>query len=151
MADVFISYHEKSAGELAEQIADELEAVGISSWCARRDILPGDDFADEIPAQIDACRVFLLIVDESVYESRHVENELGMAFKRPKDKIKILPFPIEKVTRKGWLKYYLFHIQSVRIPLSEPRRIEKLARLIARILGAPPRKPEQPLSGVAIT
>jgi DNA-directed RNA polymerase subunit N (RpoN/RPB10) len=154
MADVFISYHEKSAGELAERIADALDAAGISSWCARRDLPPGSDFADEIPAQIDACRVFLLIMDETIYDSPHIKSELCIAFDRLKDNVTILPFPTGKVIRKGWLRYYLSHIQSVRIPLSDPQRVDKLVQLVARILGAPLRKPQQPeppLSGVALT
>ncbi|MBQ9618270.1 MAG: toll/interleukin-1 receptor domain-containing protein [Oscillibacter sp.] len=61
MAEVFISYHEASAGALAGEIAGRLDKAGISSWCARRDMPPGADFADEIPSQIDACRLFLLL------------------------------------------------------------------------------------------
>lgn len=70
MADVFISYHENSAGELAKQIADALDAAGISSWCARRDLPGGGNFAQDIPPQIGACRVFLLILNNNVYQSR---------------------------------------------------------------------------------
>ena len=56
MADVFISYHAKSAGELAAQIAAALESAGISCWYAKRDIPPGGDFARYIPPKIDACK-----------------------------------------------------------------------------------------------
>ena len=140
MADVFISYHEKSAGELAEQIADALDAAGISSWCARRDLPPGSNFARDIPPQIDVCRVFLLLLNNNVYQSLDVENELGMAFERLKKReaITILPFEMETVTRKEWLRYYLFHIQNANIPLSHEQRIPKLITLVAKILNKEP-------------
>ena len=72
MADVFSSYHEKSAGEIAAKIADALESVGISCWYAKRDIPSGGDFARSIPTQIDACKVFLLILNDNVVRrARH--------------------------------------------------------------------------------
>lgn len=116
MADVFISYHEKSAGDMAQQIADALENIGISCWYARRDMPPGGDFARNIPPQINECRLFLLLLNEDVYQSRHVENEVGLAFSRLNkgENILILPLEIGDFIRKGWIAYYLIHIQSVR-------------------------------------
>ena len=82
MADVFISYHEDSAGELAERIAAALDAGGVSCWCARREIGAGGDFAEAIPREIGRCRIFLLLISRGAVESPYVRNEIGLAFKR---------------------------------------------------------------------
>ena len=137
MADVFISYHEKSAGELAAQIADALESAGISCWYAKRDIPPGGDFARYIPPQIDACKVFLLILNDSVvHHSNHIENELGLAFGRFNngEKITILPLEIGDFKRESWIRYYLVHTQSLKIPLLDYTHIQELVEQISKVI-----------------
>ena len=138
MADVFISYHEQSAGELVAKIADALENVGIFCWYAKRDIPPGGNFARDIPPQIDACKVFLLILNDSVvHQSNHIENELGLAFGRlnRKEEITILPLEIGDFKRETWVKYYLVHTQSVKIPLFNNTYAQELTNQIGNILG----------------
>ena len=137
MADVFISYHEESAGELAEQIADALDDAGISAWCARRDMALGGNFAREIPNQIHACRLFLLILDDNVYHSEHIENEVGIAFSRvnKKENIRILPLELGEFTRKDWVEYYLIHTQGVKFPAQpDEKRLQRLVKQIAKAL-----------------
>lgn len=136
MADVFISYHAKSAGKLVEQIVDALESAGISCWYAKRDIPAGGDFARYIPPQIDACRLFLLILNEEVYQSKHIENEVGLAFSRLNkgEDIAILPIETEGFERKSWIRYYLIHTQSVKMPTLNPERIHDLAQQAANLL-----------------
>lgn len=135
MADVFISYHEKSAGKLAEQIADALDDAGISSWCARRDMPFGGNFAQEIAFQIYACKVFLVILNENVYQSPYIENEMGIAFKRLRENILILPVEVGEFARKGLFEYYLIHAQAVKFPEQpDEQRIRQLVLRIAKTL-----------------
>ena len=142
MADVFISYHEDSAGELAEQIADALAAAGISCWYAKRDMPIGGDFARNIPPQINACRLFLLLLNDGVYQSRHIENEVGLAFSRLNkgENILILPLEIGNFIRKDWVAYYLIHTQSLKIALLDSVNQQELTRKIAESLGVTPKK-----------
>ena len=136
VADVFISYHEKSAGELARQIATALEINGISCWYARRDIPPGGDFARYIPPQIEVCKVFLLILNENAQKSRHIESELGLAFSNLNrgGKITILPIQIEDFDMDSWLKYYLIHAQTIKMPALDAERLRELAQQVAKLL-----------------
>ena len=137
MADVFISYHESSAGELAAQIADILEASGISCWYARRDLPSGGDFARMIPPKIDACKVFLLILDKNAQNSKHIESELGLAFRRSNrgDNIVILPLELGDFKLETWMRYYLVHTQSVRFPAKPDKQsVQELVRRIVRLL-----------------
>ena len=129
MADVFISYHESSAGGLAAQIADTLEASGISCWYAKRDIPTGGDFARTIPPQIDACKVFLLILNENAQRSKHIESELGLAFSRANRGGDITIFPVEigDFEPESWIRYYLIHAQILKAPVLDAERLQELA------------------------
>lgn len=139
VSEVFVSYHEASAGELAQTIADKLEEAGISCWCARRDMPFGGDFARTIPGQIDACKVFLLLLNENAYRSDHIESEVGLAFSRRNKKrnLRILPVEIGDFTRRDWIEYYLIHTQSMKFPENpDARRIQELVNRIADLLPA---------------
>lgn len=135
--DVFISYHEASAGELAGQIADKLERSDITCWYAKRDLPSGADFADHIPQQIDGCKAFLLILNQNSAYSDFVRNELGIAFNR-RDKrgdIEILPFQWEDCVN-GKLDFFLTSIQIIRVADGPTeKRVQFLAEAVARKLG----------------
>ena len=61
VADVFISYHEQSAGDIAAKIAAALEEAGISCWYAKRDIPAGGRFCPLHTAPTDAPRTSPLV------------------------------------------------------------------------------------------
>ena len=111
MADVFISYHEKSSGDIAKQIAEALNDVGVSCWYAEKDMPTGADFARVIPEEINRCKIFLLILDDGATQSRHVESELGLAFGGDRT---VMPYQVEQCALPGWMRYYLGHAQIER-------------------------------------
>ena len=137
MADVFISYHEDTEGELAESIAEALENTGISCWCSRRDMTPGGDFVHEVMTQIDTCKVFLLLLNKEAAESIHVGNEVGNAFKRYKvDKsIHIMPYKTDDrdITNSDLVRYYFVHSQIKELP-----KIEDIIPQVVEMLGMEP-------------
>lgn len=136
MADVFISYHIKSALETARKISGRLAERGISCWYSETGIRGGEDFAKTVPPQIETCKVFLLIVDKGAVQSNHVGNELGLAFKRV-NQIAIIPFQTEECDLTYWTKYYLVHIQIMKpdSTLSMDDRIEKLVSRVEEAVG----------------
>ena len=147
MADVFISYHEDSAGTLAQQIADTLESAGISCWIARRDMPFGGDFAEVIPGQIDSCKVFLLLLNENAPHSRHIRSEIGLAFGRydKGEDIKILPLKLGKFERKPWIRYFLNQVQIFPFSAQELNQLAaRIAQLLNRKPPAPQAEPEPP-------
>lgn len=117
MAQVFISYHTTPETlELVRKIANGLENIGISCWYAHRDMPPGNNFAHDVPEQIRSCKIFLLILDKGAVNSKHVDNELGLAFGRfnRNEPITILPYQVEDCTLSDSMKYYLVHIQIIK-------------------------------------
>lgn len=131
MADVFISYHVKSASTVVRSISEQLEKRGISCWYSDTGVLGGEDFARTVPPEIASCRVFLLILDEGAAQSPHVESELGLAFKR-KNEIKIIPFRTEKCPLSDWMQYYFVHIQIMN-PHVKPPLEDRILELIFRV------------------
>ena len=139
--EVFISYHEASAGELVRELADRLEGAGISCWYAGRDMPIGGDFSVTVPNQIANCKVFLLIVDKGAVESEHVHTELYDAFDRYNRKeITILPLQVEDFTLTGWAHYFLRTIQVKKYPSPNGVDMGALATEIAHKLGREPVK-----------
>ena len=106
---VFISYSSKDA-TLAHQLCTFIEKNDIKCWIASRDVLAGENYAEQIVNAIDACSVFFIIVTESSSKSKHVGNEISLAFDTGK---KIIPFRSEKYEPAGSFKYYFQHIQWI--------------------------------------
>ena len=64
-ADVFISYKSEEYGE-ANNVRKILTANGISCWMAPESIPMGSNYTQVIPAAIENCKVFLLILSEKI-------------------------------------------------------------------------------------
>ena len=79
MPDVFISYHEKSAAELAPRIARALQDAGISCWYAPPEKPLTVPFTEEIVRELEDCKVFLLILNEKAVHSVRVATETALA------------------------------------------------------------------------
>ncbi len=145
MADVFISYHEKSSGELVEKIANTLEGMGVSCWYAKRNLPPGGKFADYIPKEIRSCKVFLLVLNEHSNHSEHVKSETNLAFRRvnKQEQITLVPFKVDNCILDDDVDYYLSRFHITDGSPADAQSIQKLAKQISRILASEaPRIPE---------
>ena len=136
MADVFISYHEQSAGDIAFRIADALESAGISCWLAKRNMPLTVPFTEEIVREIENCKVFLLILNKQSLSSAHIASEIALAFERfTHDKsVTLIPFRVDDCRLSNRMFYYLnfFRIFDACPPNEE--RIQELTAEIAGIL-----------------
>ena len=137
MADVFISYHEASAGDIAAKIADALKEAGISCWYAEQDLTIPVVFAEEIEEEIQDCKIFLLILNKESLQSAHIRNEVGLAFQRINnhEQMALMPVKVENCALSGALNYYLNTLQiSNAIPPNE-QNIQRLIKRISIVLG----------------
>lgn len=78
MHDVFISYKSEDSA-VACRVRDKLEANGIRCWIAERDISAGSNYAADIPAAIDSCKVLVLIFTQHAQNSPWIMKELDSA------------------------------------------------------------------------
>jgi TIR domain/Hsp70 protein len=102
-SDVFISYataDESTALELCEL----LELQSLSCWIAKRNIVPGTQWAHALVQAIDDCRVLLVLVSEAANDSDSVAREIDLAYLRRRP---ILPLRTAKVEPTRGMAFYL--------------------------------------------
>lgn len=141
MADVFISYHEGSAGELVQQIAAALDRVGISCWYANRDIYEGN-FVGEITRAIRDCRVFLLILNREALSSRYMQSETMLGFRRVmnREPMTLLAFRADDC---DWKESKAYGVQIMDGTPPDEAHIRALVKRVSRILGRETRRPAE--------
>jgi pimeloyl-ACP methyl ester carboxylesterase len=103
-AQVFISYAQDEDGARALEIADHLEAAGISVWIADRSIEGAQNYGPEVVGAIDRCRVLAVLCSVASLHSGHVAVEVELAFeaKRPR-----LPLRLDDTPFPDQIRYWL--------------------------------------------
>jgi pimeloyl-ACP methyl ester carboxylesterase len=146
-AQVFISYAQDEDGARALEVADHLEAAGVSVWIADRSIDGAQNYGPEVVAAIDRCRVLVVLCSAASLHSGHVAVEVELAFeaKRPR-----LPLRLDDTAFPDQIRYWLTGSNwiDVRGPAAEwvPRVLRALERHgVERTggAGAPPGAPAQ--------
>ncbi len=130
--DVFISHHTDSSLHIVEGIVNKLEANGIKCWYAPRDT--SGDYAGSIADAIEACRVFLLVLNKAASESPHVLNELNLVTERLSSgsEVDIIPFHTADTDISNKARYYIGRMHWLdAITPSIYDRIDELAEKIA--------------------
>ena len=146
--DVFISYKAEELNE-AGWVRNALESCGISCWMAPDSIVGGTSYAQEIPAAIRGCKVFVLILSERAQTSKWVPRELDQAINENKI---IMPFMLENCPLRDDFSFYLTNVQRYYAYEDKMSAMEKMAKEILGILGkdgasagyTPPRDPQPP-------
>ena len=145
MADVFISHHTDSAGDVAKQLCAALEAEGVSCWYAQRDA-DNNAYADSIAQAVEQCKAFVLILNQEAQDSKHVLSEVGMAFKRysKNEQIQLIPFQIDACSLQNAFNYYLNTINIIPGGTPENLHIAELIERVKRCPGIEPRRMATP-------
>ena len=102
--DVFVSYHTATSLETARAVVEKLESRGLRCWYQERD--SRGYYAEEIERVLRECGAFVVILHGY---SRHVRNEVALAFKR--EDMELLPLRMTTEPLQHGLEYYLcgFH------------------------------------------
>jgi hypothetical protein len=130
-----MSYSREDA-PLVRRLATDLKANAFSVWLDILDILPGQDWANEVEKAIEACSVFLVVVSPAAQNSRVVNNEIASAFDGGKPIVPILheectmPFLIRTLQYADFSKEEEYQTQFQRLltvlgrgPNREPARL----------------------------
>ncbi|WP_282570132.1 tetratricopeptide repeat protein [Methanoculleus sp. 7T] len=107
--EVFISHSSKDK-EVADLLCSKLEAAGLGCWIAPRDILPGQDYHEEIIDAIETCPAMVVICSSSSITSRHVNGEVKRAFDR--DTL-IIPLMVEETELSKAMQYCISDAQWI--------------------------------------
>ncbi len=149
---VFISYSTDDT-QVTQEIRDGLEAAGIACWIAPRDIVPGEDYAEQIIGALESAAVLVLVLSASSNRSRFVRNEVERAVTKDKT---IIPFRIQEIQPSRSLEFFISNYQWIDGWAAElGPSIDRLASAIrnhVEILGqaepAPARRIEMPAAAL---
>lgn len=100
---VFIS-HGSENREDASALSSFLEARGVKTWIAPRDVRPGMDYSEELQAAIERCIAFVVLVTETSNKSPYVRAETEMAFSLSKP---IFPLRKSDIQPAAGLAFFL--------------------------------------------
>src|SRR5436305_308549 len=89
---VFLSYASPDR-ERALQIADRLEANGVSVWIDRKSIAGGTSWGAEIVNGIKGCLTLAVLVSSSAMDSPNVQQEIQVAWEHRRPLLPLLLEP----------------------------------------------------------
>jgi predicted ATPase len=108
---VFLSYASADR-ERALQIADLLEARGVSVWIDRKSIAGGTSWSAEIVRGIEECMALVVLCSTAAMASPNVQQELQLAWEHRKA---ILPLLLDKTPLPRSVEYVLAGRQWVEV------------------------------------
>ena len=106
---IFISYASTEKA-LADRIRKQLTERGLECWMAPESILPGSNYADDIPLAISSCSALLVILSGESQKSIWVPKELDMAFNLHKT---IIPLHVDESPITLKFQFYFSNVQQV--------------------------------------
>lgn len=112
---IFISYSSKDYGIMIK-VNQMLEMRGIRTWFAPRDIILSS-YATSIVKGIKNADYFLVILSESSMQSRHVMNELDLAFSELESENRLIPVKIDQAEMNDAFRYYLSRLEWYQLRL----------------------------------
>ena len=116
--NVFICHSSRNK-DAAYEICELLEARGISSWIAPRDVRKGRNYDEEILIGIKETQVMAVLLSEGSDQSRHVKREVEIA---DQEKKIFFPIRVQDFQLGENLRYYLASKQWIDVwekPLKE--------------------------------
>ena len=75
---VFISYSSKDEA-LATKLVEALEAAGLDAWYTKREVMPGDNWAEKIAGGLKESNAMVVLVTPDALESDSVQSSISYA------------------------------------------------------------------------
>lgn len=130
---VFISYSSREK-DIADDVVNRLQAAGIQSWIAPRDIPIGSDYTTEIPAGIEECPFYLVLLSNNSLSSTYVKKEMVRAVDLKKH---ILPLLLEEEIPVERIVFLLDNVQYRPYYENREAVIEEIIGVIRRFQRQP--------------
>ena len=104
----FVSYSNGNRAT-AERTSEALQALGVSSFLAHRNIIASQDWERRIRKELNRCSIFVPVVTKAFWESEWAPQELGAAATRSSSCV-IIAILLGRNQPRGFLK----RVQGVR-------------------------------------
>lgn len=102
---VFINYSRKDE-DLATELVTRLEAAGLDAWFDKREILPGDNWAEKTSEGLKESNAMVVLLTPNSLESEAVQNNISYALGNKSFSHRLIPVLVGD----------LEHFASNRIP-----------------------------------
>lgn len=138
-AEVFISFASDDRAE-AQRVSEDLEAAGITTFFAPRDISGGMNFALEIVKAIASCEAVVVLLSPSSIASPHVRREVSLAID---ERRALLPLAMPGTSYPtGFSTEWTYWLSAVQVMAYDgpPRVLEQLSKVLPQ--AASPAAPE---------
>jgi hypothetical protein len=87
---VFISYSSKDEA-LATRLVAALEAAGLDAWYQKREILPGDNWAEKISQGLKESNAMVVLLTADALESDAVQSSISYALSAKSFSNRLIP------------------------------------------------------------
>jgi len=130
---VFVSYSSKDEA-LATKIVASLEDAGLDAWYKKREILPGDNWAEKIASGLKESNAMVVLVTPEALESDAVQSSISYALSEKAFSKRLIPvivgdstdFPVDRIP---WI---FNRLQTIN--LSKDGENEEQFKKIAQVL-----------------
>lgn len=109
--------HSSADKPAVRELYRRLKADGILPWLDEEDLLPGQDWRDEIPAAVKRCDIVVVCLSKSSvtkagYVQKEIRYALDVADEQPENTIYLIPLKLEeceipyRLSRWQWVNYF---------------------------------------------
>ena len=114
---VFISYSPKDEA-LATKLVASLEDAGLDAWYKKREIMPGDNWAEKIAQGLKESSAMVVLVTADALESEAVQSNISYALSEKAFNKRLIPvlvgdaedFPADRIP---WI---FKRLQTIKLP-----------------------------------
>jgi hypothetical protein len=130
---VFISYSQKDEA-LASRVVASLEEAGLDAWYSKREIMPGDNWADKIAQGLRESDAMVVLLTPNALDSESQRWDIDYALSQRPFKRRLIPvlvgdtddFPSERIP---WI---FSHLQTIK--LSDDAKNEDQLKQLVKVL-----------------
>lgn len=87
---VFISYSSKDEA-LATKLVESLEHAGLDAWYNKREVMPGDNWAEKIASGLKESNAMVVLVTPDALESDAVQSSISYALSEKAFSKRLIP------------------------------------------------------------
>lgn len=130
---VFISYSTKDE-PLATRLVASLEAAGLDAWYKKREIMPGDNWAEKISQGLKESNAMVVLLTPDALESEAVQANISYALGERAFSNRLIPVLVGdtedfSVDRMPWI---FKRLTTIRLPKDarDQEQFEPIVRLL---------------------
>ncbi|MDX6529297.1 MAG: hypothetical protein QOH41_1587 [Blastocatellia bacterium] len=130
---VFISYSSKDEA-LATRIVASLEAAGLDAWYSKREIMPGDNWAEKIANGLKESNAMVVLVTPDALESDAVQSSISYALSERTFNRRLIPVIVGDSAdfAKDRIPWIFNRLKTIK--LSKDGKNEEQFKKIAQVL-----------------